>query len=246
MRTRTLAVFVLIIAFLFTSGIIAQEKLEKKIEEKLKRVEERLKEKEHHLRSIEIPEMHLDLSGLEQSMQHLEVSLQHLEHIEIPDIHVDIPEICVDIPHIYVPDIHIPKIYVPEIELDLDHLDFAFDFDDGFIYYEDGDWDHSNLFEDLSDEEQLKISAIRSISRQDADKAIPAMEKVIKDESHPALRYDAVRSLRRFLDDKRVVPILGKVAKDDKNVDVRKKAIYLLGKSGDKRAVKILEELAER
>ena len=35
-------------------------------------------------------------------------------------------------------------------------------------------------------------------------------------------------------------------AKDDKNIDVRKRAIYLLGKSGDKRAVKILEELAER
>jgi HEAT repeat protein len=98
----------------------------------------------------------------------------------------------------------------------------------------------------LSEQEQLKIAALRSISRQDADKAIPAMEKVIKEESNPALRYEAVRQLRRFLDDKRVVPILGKVAKDDKNVDVRKKAILLLGKSGDKRAVKILEELAER
>jgi len=64
-----------------------------------------------------------------------------------------------------------------------------------------------------------------------------------KKESLPSLRYEAVRHLRRFLDDKRVVPILGK---DDKNVDVRKKTILLLGKSGDKRAVKILEEIAER
>ncbi|HEX9975185.1 MAG TPA: HEAT repeat domain-containing protein, partial [bacterium] len=66
------------------------------------------------------------------------------------------------------------------------------------------------------------------------------------EESNPALRYEAVRQLRRFLDDKRVVPILGEVAQYDKNVDVRKRAILLLGKSGDKRAVKILKELAEK
>ncbi len=102
------------------------------------------------------------------------------------------------------------------------------------------------MFEDLSEDDQLKVTALRSISRQNADKAIPAIEKVIEEESNPALRFEAVRQLRRFLDDERVVPILGKVAKDDKNVDVRKKAIYLLGKSGDKRAVKILEELAEK
>lgn len=236
MKTRIIAVLVLIFAFIIACTIIAQEKFERKHEQKLKRAEEKLKAAECRLHSIEIPEIHIDLGGLEQSMQELEVSLQHLEHIEIPDI---------QIPHIYIPPIHIP-----EIDLDLSHLefdfDFDFDFDDGFVYYEDGDWDHSDMFENLNEQDQLKIAALRSISRQDADKAIPALEKVIKKESHPALRYEAVRHLRRFLDDKRVVPILGKVAKDDKNVDVRKKAILLLGKSGDKRAVKILEELAER
>ncbi len=236
MKVRIATVLTLIFAFLFANATIAQEKLERKIEEKLKRVEDRLREKEKHFHSIEIPEINIDLSGLEQSMQDLEVSLQHLDHIEIPDI---------QIPHIYIPPIH-----VPEIDLDLSHLDFDFDFDfdfdDGFVYYEDDDWDSSNLFGDLSEEEQLRISALQTISRQDADKAIPAMEKVIKEESNPALRYEAVRHLRRFLDDKRVVPILGKVAKNDNNIDVRKKAIYLLGKSGDPNAVKILEELAER
>ena len=235
--------------------MIAQEKIERKHQQKLKKAGAKLKEHEHRLHSFTIPEIHIDMSHLETSMQHLEQSLQNLEHIEVPEVHVDIPHIYVPeihVPHIFVPDIHIPEICIPEIDLAFDQFDFNFDFDfdfdfdDGFIYYEDGDWDHSHLFEDLSEQEQLKIAALRSISRQDRDKAIPALEKVIKEESNPALRYEAVRHLRRFLDDKRVVPILGKVAKDDKNVDVRKKAIYLLGKSGDKRAVKILEELAER
>ena len=229
MKTKIAAVLALVLTFFLTNAIIAQERLERKIERKLKRVEDRLREKEHHIHSIEIPEINIDLSGLEQSMQDLEVSLQHLDHIEIPDI---------QIPHIY-----IPPIYVPEIDVDLSHLDF--DFDDGFVYYEDGDWDHSDLFEDLSEKDQLKVAAIRSLSHQNADKAIPAIQKVLDEETNPALRYEAVRHLRRFLDDKRVVPILGKVAKNDNNIDVRKKAIYLLGKSGDPRAVKILGELAE-
>ena len=236
MKTKIAAVLALVLIFFLTNAIIAQERLERKIERKLKRVEDRLREKEHHIHSIEIPEINIDLSGLEQSMQDLEVSLQHLDHIEIPDI---------QIPHIY-----IPPIYVPEIDVDLSHLDFDFDFDfdfdDGFVYYEDGDWDHDDLFEDLNEKDQLKVAAIRSLSHQNADKAIPAIQKVLDEETNPALRYEAVRNLRRFLDDKRVVPILGKVAKNDNNIDVRKKAIYLLGKSGDPRAVKILEELAER
>ena len=233
MKTRIIIAVTFLFAFVIACSMIAQEKIERKHERKLKEAEEKLKEHEHRLHSFTIPEIHIDMSHLETSMQHLEQSLQHLEHIEIPDIHI--------------PDIHIPEIDLAFDQFDFNFdFDFDFDFDDGFIYYEDGDWDHSNLFEDLSDEEQLKISAIRSISRQDRDKAIPAMKKVIKEESNPALRYEAVRHLRRFLDDKRVVPILGKVAKKDKNVDVRKRAIYLLGKSGDKRAVKILEELAEK
>ncbi len=233
MKTRIAAVLVLIFAFVIACTMIAQEKIERKRERKLKEAETKLKEHEYRLHSIEIPEIHIDLSSLEQSMQELEVSLQHLEHIEIPEI-----------------DVEIPPIEIPEIDLAFDHLDFDydfdFDFDDGFIYYEDGDWDHSNLFEDLSENDQLKVAALRSISHQNADKTIPAIQKVLDEEINPALRYEAVRHLRKFLDDKRVVPILGKVAKNDKNVDVRKKAIYLLGKSGDKRAVKILEELAER
>jgi hypothetical protein len=236
MKTRIVAVLALIFAFVIACTIVAQEKFERKHEKKLKRAEEKLKAAESRLHSIEIPEIHVDLSGLEQSMKELEFSMQHLEHIEIPDI---------QIPHIYIPPIHIPEIDLNFDQFDFD-FDFDFDIDEGFIHYEEGDCDHSDLFEDLSEQDQLKIAALQSISRQDEDKAIPALEKVIKEETNPALRYEALRQLRRFLDDKRVVPILGEVAKYDKNVDVRKRAILLLGKSGDKRAVKILRELAER
>lgn len=234
MKPRIIALILLIFAFVIAFTSFSQERIERKHEQKLKQAEEKLKAAEFRLQSIEIPEINIDLSGLEQSMRDLEVSLQHLEHIEIPDI----PPI-----HVYIPPIHIPEINFDFSEFD---FDFDFDFDDGFVYYEDGDWDHSDLFENLSEGDQLKIAALQSISRQNAKKAIPAIQNVIKNESNPALRYEAVRQLRRFLDDERVVPILGKVAKDDKNIDVRKKAIFLLGKSGDKRALKILEELAER
>jgi hypothetical protein len=86
MKTRIVAVLVLIFAFVTACTMIAQEKVERKHEQKLKEAEAKLKEHEHRLHSIEIPEIHVDLSGLEQSMQELEVSLQHLEHIEIPDM----------------------------------------------------------------------------------------------------------------------------------------------------------------
>jgi len=236
MKTKRLTIFLLIFAFLLTNILVAQERIERKIEKKLEKIDHDLREKEHLIHSIEIPEIHVDLSRLEQSMKHLEVSLQHLEHIEIPEIEIDIPEICVDIPH----------IHIPEIELDFSEFDFDFDFDDCFIYCHEDDGDRSDLFEDLSEDEQLRVSALRSLGRQNTNKAIPAIEKFLKEEANPALRYEAVRQLRNFFDDERVVPILGKVAKTDKNIDVRKKAIRLLGKSNDKRAVKILEQLSER
>ncbi|MFQ6091070.1 MAG: HEAT repeat domain-containing protein [bacterium] len=52
-------------------------------------------------------------------------------------------------------------------------------------------------------------------------------------------------SILRNIDDERVVPILAGVAKDDPDMRVRKRAIYYLGKSVDKRALKVLEEILE-
>ena len=50
----------------------------------------------------------------------------------------------------------------------------------------------------------------------------------------------------RFVDEDGVLEVLAKVAKSDKNVDVRKKAIYVLGRSEDPKVVKILKDIAER
>ena len=244
MEKKILITAIIILALLFSTVILAQE-VDKKIERKLKKMEQKLKDKEHQLHSIEIPEMHLDLNGLEESMVHLQHSLSHLEHIEIPDIHVDIPEIDIDIPKI--PDIHvdIPPIHIPHIEMDHFDFDFALDFYEGtFIHFDQ--WDHSDLFENLSEDEEIKLSAIRSMGKQESEKAIPALKKVLNKGSTPAFRYEAVRQLRKFLDEDGVLETLAKVAQSDKNVEVRKKAIYVLGRCKDPKAVEILKEIAER
>ena len=242
MKTRVFTIAVMIFSLISTVVLFGQDVYEKKLERKLKKIERDLNDKEYQLHSIEIPEIHIDLSGLEESMIHFEHSLSHLEHIEIPEI----PEIHVDI----------PEINVPEIDLDFSHFDFDFDFAQNFHFDFDhdfsygefycDDWGGSDLFDDLSEDEEIKVSAIRSMGRQDAEKAVPALKKVIAVEFNPAYRYEAVRQLRRFLDEKGVLKVLAETAKNDENVDVRKRAIYVLGKSDSPKAVEILEEIAER
>ncbi|MBC8184114.1 HEAT repeat domain-containing protein [candidate division KSB1 bacterium] len=237
MKFKLITTVVLILFLMTTIALFGQEIDEKKLEQNLQKLEQKLMEKEQVLRSIEIPEMNLDLSGLEESMIHLEHSLSHLEHIEIPDIHVEIPEIDIEVPEIHV---GIPEIHVPEIDLDLSHLDF----DCGEFHFHH--WDRCDLFDDLSEDEEVKVSAIRSMGRQEAEKAVPALKRTIEKELNPAYRYEAVRQLRKFVDENTVLETLAKVAKSDKNVEVRKKAIHVLGKSEDPKAVKILKEIAER
>jgi HEAT repeat protein len=135
----------------------------------------------------------------------------------IPPIHVEIPPI--------------PPIEIPHFDCE----DFVIDFDGS----------HSKLFKDLSDDEQLKIHALRTLRNQEADRAIPTLAQIIKKESHPALRYEAVRQLGDFIDDERVITMLGKIAKTDSNLEVKKKAIRTLGRSDSQLAIKILEEIAE-
>ena len=245
MKFQLFTTVVLIFSLIFTLTLFGQGIDEKKLERKLRKLEQKLKDNEHELRSIEIPEIHLDLSGLEESMGHLEYSLSHLEHIEIPDIHIEIPEIPeidIDIPEI--PEIDID---IPEIDLDFSDFDFDFDFDFdevSFVHFDS--WDHLDIFDNLSENEEIKLSAIRSMGRQDAKKSVPTLTKMIEKESNPAYRYEAVSQLRKFVEKKGVLETLAKAAKNDRNVDVRKKAIYVLGRSEDPRAVEILKEIAGR
>ncbi|NIV98925.1 hypothetical protein GWN26_07145, partial [Candidatus Saccharibacteria bacterium] len=108
-------------------------------------------------------------------------------------------------------------------------------------FYFDGHWSASHLFRNLSDSEQVRLEALRSIARQDAEVAVPALEKIIREDPSPALRYKAVHYLGRYLDEEGVLSLLEDVIKNDSNIDVRKKAIYVLSKSKDPRAVDILE-----
>ena len=249
MKMKIVATVLIILTLIFTTVIFAQD-VDKRVEKKLKKLERRLKDKEHQLHSIEIPEMHLELSGLEESMVHLEHSLSHLDHIEIPEIQIEIPEIDIDIPEIQAIHIDIPEIHIPEIDLDFSHFDFDFDFDFDYDFdfaeFHHPHRDQSHLFENMSEDEEIKVSAIRSMGRQEADKAIPALKRTIEKESNPAYRYEAVRQMRKFVDEKGVLETLAKEAKSDKNVDVRKKAIHVMGKSENPKAVIILKEIAER
>ena len=222
MKTKIFTIALIILVLLSTTLLLAQE-ADKKLERKLQKLEHELQEKEFELESIEIPEIHIDMSGLEAAMHNLEFSLQHLEDIEIPEIDIHIPEIC----------------------FEFDHFDFDFDFENS-AFIHNGDWDHSDLFENLSKDEEKKISAVRSMGRQESEKALPALKKILTEESSPAVRYEAVRQLRRFIDEKGIINILARTAKTDQNVEVRKQAIYVLGKSEDPKAVKILKKIVER
>ena len=91
----------------------------------------------------------------------------------------------------------------------------------------------------------MKISAIKSISRQKPDKALVSLKKMLREKS-PALRYATISALRKFVDEDGVLEILKDTAKNDKNVDVRKNAVYVIARSDKKEAVAILKQLTQK
>jgi len=162
----------------------------------------------------------LDLSGLKFALERLGFSMQALRgNLSL------LGEVT--IPPIEIPEIQIPPIQLPDLGANLNML-------------------ASNPFGDLDEEDRLRLEALRAIANRSTGDAVPRLQRVLREERSPALRYEAVRLLGRFGSDKRVVPILGEVARKDKNIEVRKEAIYLLGKSGDPRAVSILEEMVRQ
>lgn len=178
------------------------------------------------------------LENMDVYLGDLDIKLKDLDDIriyhsdelrELENLRVVVPDINIDIPPI--PPIPEIAIHIPEFRFD--GMDFTFSHD----------FEGHKLFKNLSDEEQIRLQALRSVARQDIGQAIPALEKIALEDPSPALRYEAVRQLGRFFEDQRVVPILGEVVKNDNSLTVRKKAIQLLGKSKDPRAVEILEEV---
>ncbi|MCB9086728.1 MAG: HEAT repeat domain-containing protein [Calditrichae bacterium] len=120
-----------------------------------------------------------------------------------------------------------------------------FDFD-GMNFNFNRHWDYHapGMFKNLTEQEELRLEALRSVVRKGSDReALAALEKVLKGDDSPALRYEAVRQLEHFTDEEAAIKLLGDAAKNDSHVKVRKKAIQVLGRSGDPRAVEILEEV---
>lgn len=175
--------------------------------------------------------MDVHLGDLDIKLKDIDdIRIYHSDELrELENLHIVIPDINIDIP----PIPPIPQIAINIPEFRIDGMDFT-------LY---DDFDGHKLFKNLSDEEEIRLQALRSVARQDIDQAIPALEKIAKGDPSPALRYEAVRQLGRFFEDQRVVPILGEVVRNDNSLTVRKKAIQLLGRSKDPRAVEILEEV---
>ena len=206
---------------------------------------------------IEIPEVHIDMEEMRHNMKELRLELGKMKdlRIDVPmpdmddlrinleqlrdleDLHFEIPDIDIDIPEIAIA----PLPPIPPIHVEIPEISW-----DGFRFEGFGNDGASRLFDDLSEDEELRLQALRSVARQPADVAIPALEKSLRNDKSPAVRYRAVSYLRKFLDeDDRIVPLLSEVIRRDENIKVRKKAIRILGESKDPRTVEILMEIVK-
>lgn len=226
--------------------IIDDHDLPDDIEVNLEGLEDMLEDLEMQLNNLEdfdvqfdedrlLEDLEIQLAGLEE-LEDMEIELAELENfdIHIPNINIDIPSIDIDLPML---DIDLPALDIdlPEINID------GFDFD--FYQYNN----RSRYFRVLSEKEELRLQALRSMIRRSHDEtaALDALEDVIRNDKSTAMRYEAVHMLRYYLDNDRTLDILGRAAGKDYHIDVRKKALHLLGKSGDPRAVDIIENILD-
>ena len=255
MKFKIKTIMFLLFSIFLTITLFGQDLSEKQLGTKFKKLKPVLQDQVQRLQSIEVPEIQIDLNVLNESMLELQHSLAQLEQIEIPEIDIELPEIPeIELPDIPEIDIALPEI--PEIEIDLPEIDFpeidldfsSFDFE---IDVESSEFELdffllTPIINDLSEDEEIKITAICSLGRQEAERAVPVLIKIIEAETNPALRYEAVRQLRKFSDENAVLETLAKTAQKDGNVEVRKQAIYVLGKSKNPKAAEILSEIAKR
>ncbi len=237
------AALVVAIPFLPLTARDQQDKQDDKGKKKALKIQSNYHE--FDIPEINIPPIEIDLSELESSLQRMEVAMMRLEDCHIPELAfelselppIEIPEMNIPpmsvvippIPPIEIPPIEIPPVLIPEIVVG----DLATGCDVAA----------HQVFHGLSEEEQVRLQALRTLACKGADHAITAYQQVQKQKARPAFRYEAIRQLGHFLDDGRVLPLIADAAKTDKNIEVRKKAIALLGKSRDPRSTKILEEI---
>jgi|GEM_PF-6167844 len=199
----------------------------------------------HHLEDLEHHLEDLDLHHLADLEEHMAEMHERLGAIHVD---VDIPPIPAIAPIAVLPDVPMPAIVpLPDINVPvIVDIDAPVPVDFGFHGFSSGG-DMKRLFPGITDDEILKIQAMRSLTRQSTETAVPTLSKIAKKGKSAAQRYMAVTLLSRYLKkDRSIVPLLGEVALNDENVNVRKRAVVTLGKSKDSRAISILEEIIKK
>ncbi|MBN2009343.1 HEAT repeat domain-containing protein [candidate division KSB1 bacterium] len=195
----------------------------------------------------EIEMAHEEIARKMEKLQPMIDSVVAVELARLPEVMDDfefefympeIPAIDVEVPP--VPPLP-PLAPMPHIRIDHDMV-----FDAG-----ENPWDfHYHIggvqkFRDLNDDERTRVQAIRCLGKMEADQAIPAITKIMKNDDNPAFRYEAVRQLRYFLERADVVSLLVDTAKNDTNVHVRKMAVDLLGKADSDQARNALHQMID-
>ncbi|HQU72564.1 MAG TPA: HEAT repeat domain-containing protein [Calditrichia bacterium] len=256
---------ILLVLFLMPAGAFAREEPQDSSREVRQKLRERQGERDAELRRQQAElrreqariqrkvrrEMDFDREELQEEMErvademrnmHFDFDFHGLELPAAPMVDFDMPEIpyvIADIPEVVLPEFDFPDI--PAAVAPVDPLVFP-DFEMHFVppMPEIGYFGQSPA---LTDEEQLRIEAIRSIRKFDAEKAVPALRKIIDEDSSPAVRMSALQTLHRYMDHPETLPILGKVAREDSDLKVRRMAVKMLGSSKDPRAAEFLEAL---
>ena len=255
MRRSSLLLLLMSCLLFSSTTVFAQEATKKeemaKVRKELRRVE---------------PTSERAMFELERSMESLERSMEALEGFEMPPMpempvlaamppmpeFPEMPVIAEIAPiHIEIPEINIAEIVIPEIApIDIPEIDVAlpaiaaldFDFDRSYYVAE---YSVSREFRRLSETEELRVQALKTIARQSDNEALDMFEKVLTQDESAAVRYHAVRMLRAHLDNERAIDLLADRAQNDPHPTVKKTAIRLLGKSGSPRAVTILQKIIQ-
>ena len=212
---------------------------------------EELRHMRHDLRSLDRDALRADMENLRERMRELRAELQDIEPLD--GFVVDLPEALfmgpmdIDMPNIFIPDIDIPDIHIPDVdlilsEIELHDLDMLEDRPMPGLFHIG---DSHNLYDDLSEAETIRLTALQSFLRgnREAQSALPEIARVLQSDDSPALRYQAVGYLGRYLVEGRAIELLGLAATQDASLPVRKRAVALLGRSKDPRAIQYLDAI---
>ena len=88
----------------------------------------------------------------------------------------------------------------------------------------------------------VKLVALDALLQMDAEKALPILKRIIRENKDKNIRAKAVFVLSQN-DDPSVVPLLGEIARKDADPYVREQAVFWLGQEGGEAGLKSLIDL---